>query len=166
MHFIIYRSESPSQVFIITIRWLLHTLSMIPTDNWKDVVVCYDNMCHLDQLKAAQENLPLSPPFHTMWKSVTKIIDNLHIKNHKDPRCLVQYNPSPVKEANPTFNLICAEQTFAWLSRFKKIVSAMPKTHHCFFLHRTVTRRNNYTALCVAMNRKPLLPKVKSKDII
>lgn len=38
----------------------------------KNYVLCYDNMCQLDSLKASKEDLPLPPPFHSMWKSITK----------------------------------------------------------------------------------------------
>ena len=55
-------------------------------------MLAYDNMCHLDCLKAAQEYLPLPAPFNAMWSKVTKIIDSLHIKNHKDPKCQLVYN--------------------------------------------------------------------------
>ena len=127
-------------------------------------MLAYDNMCHLDGLKAAQEDLPLPPPFHTMWKKVDKIIDSLHIRNHIDPKCQEIYHPKRVKEKNPHFNLMCAEQTFAWLSRYKRICSAMNKTHQCFFLHRMVKRRNAYTELCVHEGRSPLLPGVPHAD--
>ena len=158
------RSESPSQVFLIAIQWLFHVLKNVPESEWGQTVLAYDNMCHLDGLKAAQENLPLPPPFHTMWKKVDKIIDSLHIRNHIDPKCQEIYHPKRVKEKNPHFNLMCAEQTFAWLSRYKRICSAMNKTHQCFFLHRMVKRRNAYTELCVHEGRSPLLPGVPHAD--
>ena len=30
------------------------------------------------------------------WMDIKQVIDNLHIKNHKDPLCLQQYNPIEV----------------------------------------------------------------------
>ena len=119
-------------------------------------------MCHLDAMRVAQEDLPLDPPYNEMWKSVTKIIDDLHIKNHKDEKCQSTYHPREVKKDHPQYNLMCAEQVFTWLSRFKKITCAMNKTHHCFFIHRIVTRRNRYTELCSALNRDVLLPSASS----
>lgn len=156
----IYRSESPSQVFIITLAWLFDILKGRPLEKWKDVIVCYDNMCHLNALRAAQDDLPLDAPYNQMWKQVTKIIDSLHIKNHIDEKCIQNYHPKKVKDANPSYNLMCAEQVFSWLSRFKRITSAMNKTHHCFFLHRIIKRRNRYTELCNQLNRIALLPSV------
>ena len=57
-----------------------------------------------------------------------------------------------------------AEQTFTWLTRFLKILSAMPKTYHLYYLHRLVKKRNVYTELCHRLNRKPLLPKTKASS--
>ena len=67
------RSESPSQVFIILLRWLYETLQHVPEDQCKEVVVAYDNMCHLDIIKASQAPLPLPPPYDCMWKKITKV---------------------------------------------------------------------------------------------
>ena len=123
-----YRSESPSLVFVIVISWLLDVLKEGREQMEVEVILCYD-MCHLDALKAAQNDLPLDAPYNKMWKKVTKIIDLLHIKNHTNDKCLATYHPKQVKDAHPTYNLMCAEQVFSWLSRFKCI---MNKTHHCF----------------------------------
>ena len=64
---------------------------------------------------------------------------------------------------NPSLNTMSCEQTFVWLSRFKKILSAMRKTHFHFYLHRMVKRRNIYIEYCYANNRRPLLPKAKAR---
>ena len=154
------RSESPSQVFVIVISWLLEVLKGRHESEWKEVILCYDNMCHLDGLKVAKQDLPLDTPYNKMWEKVTKIIDSLHIKNHTDLKCLATYHPKQVKDAHPTYNLMCAEQVFSWLSRYKRITSSMNKTHHCFFIHRIVTRRNRYSSFCNRINRPALLPNV------
>lgn len=156
----LHRSESPSQVFIIALSWLSQVVKDRPESQWRDIVLCYDNMCHLDALKVAREDLPLDAPYDKMWKKVTKIIDSLHIKNHTDSRCIELYHPKQVKDDHPDYNLMCAEQVFTWLSRFKRITSSMKKTHHCFFVHRIVKRRNRYTFFCNKINRSTLLPAV------
>ena len=130
------RSESPSQVFLITVSFLYEVLKDKPETEWKDIILAYDNMCHLDALKVANAPLPLPAPYCDMWSKVTNIIDSLHTRNHVDKRCLEKYHPRSVKERFPKFNLMAAEQTFVWASRFKKVLCSMPKTHHCFFLHR------------------------------
>ncbi|XP_046864599.1 uncharacterized protein LOC124459114 [Xenia sp. Carnegie-2017] len=144
----LYRSESPSQVFLITLSWLRIMLKEINPMNWSSVFFSYDNMCHLDGLQAAKKVLPWSQPWDKAWLSIRKIIDSLHIKNHKDEKCLEKYNPLPLKTEIPNGNTMAAEQTFVWLSRFKKILCAMPKVHHLFYLHRMVKHRNKYTVRC------------------
>lgn len=92
------------------------------------------------------------------------MIDELHFKNHTDKICRQKYDPSVIKEKHPGISFMSAEQTFAWLTRFRKILSAMPKTHHLYYLHRLVKKRNVYTELCHRLNRKPLLPKTKASS--
>lgn len=40
----------------------------------ENYILCYDNMCQLDSLKAAKEDLSLPPPF-MMWRNIRKIIE-------------------------------------------------------------------------------------------
>lgn len=149
-------------MFVILQHWPFENLSSIPEDQWSEVIIAYDNMCHLDSLRIAKNPLPLPPPFDTMWMKVRKTIDSLHIKNHKSARCQELYHPDNIQKDHPLYNLMCAEQTFVWLSRYKRIMCSMTKTHHLFFLHRMIVHRNSYTQTCHATNRKPLLPKAKT----
>ena len=87
--------------------------------------------------------------------------DPLHIHNHKRKKCSELYNPDKVKEAVPEANLMCAEQTFAWFGRFKKICNSMSKIHFHFVLHRLIKQRNAYTSHCYKNGKKPLLPSAK-----
>ena len=82
-------------------------------------------MCHLDGLKAARNLLPWPSPWDKAWQSIRKVIDSLHIRNHKDKLCQQKYNPATLKEELPEGNTMAAEQTFVWLSRFKKILCAI-----------------------------------------
>lgn len=68
-----YRSESPSQVFLIVITWLYELLKDVPTEKWSSIILAYDNMCHLDGLKAASSPLPLPEPYDNMWRAITKV---------------------------------------------------------------------------------------------
>ena len=90
-----------------------------------------------------------------MWLDIGKIIDTLHIANHKDKQCKEQYSPEKLKELYPDSNTMCCEQTFAWLSRYKRIIGAMPKTHHHFYLHRMIKYRNKYIEMCYKQGRRP-----------
>ena len=138
-------------------------LKSINPANWSNIFLAYDNMCHLDGMKTSKNPLPLPSPWDKAWTSLTKIIDSLHIKNHKDATCKEKYDPSTLKKELPDGNTMAAEQTFVWLSRFKKILCAMPKVHHLFYLHRMVKNRNCYTIACYRNGKKPLLPKARGK---
>ena len=151
----IHRSEGPAQVFLLVLTWLIAAFGKKSREEWKKVTVSYDNMCHLNNLKVARRPLPLPGNLAHIWLDVNKIIDDLHIKNHKDPRCKQYRAPAEIG------NTMSCEQTFAWLSRYKKILSAMPKTHHHFYLHRMVTRRNEYISRCYKEGRRPVQPKVR-----
>ena len=76
---ILPRSESPSQVFLIVLTWLYETLSHIPPDQWQDVVLAYDNMCHLASLRASRAPLPLPAPYDNMWLKISKVLTVLLI---------------------------------------------------------------------------------------
>ena len=148
-------------MFLILLQWLLsitQALGEIP-----DVTLAYDNMCNVQRLRVAQVPLPLTKPFDTLWIKVKKIIDVFHYPNHTRPECKQLYSPSQLKDQNPNFNTQAGEQTFAWVGRFKNIICAMNKTHHMFYLHRMVLRRNAYTSKCYNYCRKPVLPKSKKK---
>lgn len=148
-------------MFIIILSWLCAVLKTINPVNWCKVFLAYDNMCHLDGLRAARKVLPWPEPWDKAWISIRKIIDSLHIRNHKDKTCQEKYDPRPLKEEIPNGNTMAAEQTFVWLSRYKKILCAMPKVHHLFYLHRIVKHRNKYTVKCYKNGKKPLLPKAR-----
>ena len=99
-----------------------------------------------------------------MWKDQTKIIDTLHIRNHKDEKCRQMYDPGKIKDENPDYNTMSCEQTFVWLSRFKKVVCAMSKTHFHFYVHRMCKKRNRNIEFCYSNNRRPLVPKPRYAD--
>ena len=72
--------------------------------------VSYDNICNLARLKLLKNPLPLEAPMDNLWTSINKIIDDLHIKNHRREECQELYNPSIVREVFPDVNLMTAEQ--------------------------------------------------------
>ena len=127
------------------------------TEKISNTIVAYDDMCHVDGLKLAKCDLPFEAPFNKMWHNVIKVIDRLHIRNHKDPKCKTEYNPDG--KIPPEFNTMAAEQTNVWASRLKRIICAMPHNHQFFYLHRSIKRRNRYTQRCHFNKKVPLLPK-------
>ena len=50
-----YRSESPSQVFLILLSWLYIKVKEVEDDEVEEklhnMIICYDNMCHVDGMK-------------------------------------------------------------------------------------------------------------------
>ena len=114
----VLRSEGPAQVFLLVLAWLVAALGRKSREERKDIIVSYDNMCHLNNLKVARKPLPLPGDLKYLWLDVQKIIDTLHMKNHSDPRCEQQYNPAKVLPEDSDMNTMSCEQTFAWLSRY------------------------------------------------
>ena len=159
------RAESPSQVFVFLINFLRRWMQEVPPDEWSQIFIAYDNMCNVDRLKAAKKDLPLPQPFNKLWQKISKVIDTFHLKNHKREQCHQQYNPKLLKDTHPSYNTQACEQTFAWLGRFHRILSSMPKVHNNFFLHRLVQRRNDYNEFCYRHGRKPMLPNVKHGNL-
>lgn len=164
--FIFCRSESPTQAFLITVLWLYGKFKGLKDAGHSDesivqamseTVLAYDNMCHLDSLKASKVQLPFPKPFDEAWKCIGKVIDRLHLRNHVDPKCKRMYNPDDV--VPQSFNTMACEQTFIWASRFKKVMCAMPHIHQFFFLHRLVKYRNKYNEKCHLNRKTPVLPK-------
>ena len=160
------RSESLGQVLLFMISWLYLTLKDTPSHSWSKIWIAYDNMCQLLKIRANKAPLPLPPPYDGMWQKVKKMIDALHIRNHTELSCHTDLHPDNMSDMYPalqnTRNTQAAEQTFVWLGRYKKIICSMFKTHHLFFLHRMVKRRNRYTAKCYRSCRKPVLPGAKA----
>ncbi|CAB3985930.1 Hypothetical predicted protein [Paramuricea clavata] len=134
----LYRSESPTQAFVVTILWLYRKFKGMKNEFSDDdirqamssICLAYDNMCHMDSLKIAKRDLPLPKPFDECWKLISKVIDRLHLRNHVDPKCERMYNAD--EKVPPQFNTMACEQIFIWASRFKKVMCAMPHVHQFF----------------------------------
>ena len=57
--FVAPRSEGPAQVFLLTLTWLVTAFQHMTRDEWESIILCYDNMCHLNNLKVVKNPLPL-----------------------------------------------------------------------------------------------------------
>ena len=110
--------------YIASLFWALFHLLLLW---WALLSSPWCSLLHLLLLWWALLSLPLPGDHKYIWQDIT---NELHIKNHKDSRCRTKYNPEVVKTIGQSMNTMSCEQTFAWLSRFKK---AMPKTHFHFF---------------------------------
>ena len=60
-------------------------------EEWGDVILAYDNMCHLDALmqgcKSPTTTARAIQGYVDEGASMTKIIGSLHIRDHVDPKC-------------------------------------------------------------------------------
>ena len=66
----------------------------IPRQLQNQVWISYDNMCNVVKMRAAQRSLrPSFGKFSDVWKETNKMIDGLHISNHKDAFCKEQLGP-------------------------------------------------------------------------
>ena len=100
------------------------------------------------RLLMMRKPLPLAGPMADFWSKITKVIDNVHLGNHKRPACKEDYHPNQVKDIILDANLMICEETYAWCGRFKKILNYFPKTMFHFMLHHLVKMRNRYTEYC------------------
>ena len=112
------------------------------------------NRCNLDRLKATKEPLPgeFDPHFQGMWSAVSKIIDGLHLQNHRRDDCKLKYNPDHFAESHPGVahaDTMAAEQQFSRLGKYRKQMNSMTKENQLFFLHRICVRYNEYNARCL-----------------
>ncbi|XP_072022927.1 uncharacterized protein [Amphiura filiformis] len=155
----IYRSESPSQAFLFMLTFLYTLLQDVPFEEWSKFFLAYDNMCNITRLRASKmPTLPLPGNFGKMWASINKIIDGLHISNHKNKSCHQNLHPRLFREKHKDLdktNSMAAEQTFSWLSRYNKQVCSLPKQQQVFVLHRLSIRRNEYTSRCHQQQKDP-----------
>ena len=142
---------------MILLQWLLALMQQAKPPS--KVVVAYDNMCNLAKMEVACKVLTFPQPLDKVWLNVEKIIDSFHLKNHVSPKCREQFSPALIKTEHPDYNTQSGEQTFVWVGHFKYILCSMNKTHHLFYLHRMVLRRNLYSEKCYINGRKPILPK-------
>ena len=107
------RSESPCQVFLIIINWLLAIYREAKDSVLPRVVLAYDNMCnlYLCRLRIAKSPLPLPPPLDKLWESVNKIIDKFHLSNHVSQECHKRFSLEKIKQGYRYFNTQAGEQT-------------------------------------------------------
>ena len=160
----LFKSEGPTQVALLMIKYLQKRLKDKCPTEWCDHTLNYDNICNVCKLLLLQKPLPLPAPFSTIWQDVGKVIDPLHIKNHsKNKNCAELYSSDRLRVEFPDANLMVCEQTFSWLGKFKKILNGMPKYHQLFVLHRLCKWRNRYTEHCYSEGKKPILPSLKIK---
>ncbi|XP_055349073.1 uncharacterized protein LOC129595962 [Paramacrobiotus metropolitanus] len=164
----IYKSESLSQVLVLTLEFLYKRMQLLANHLWSKYFLCYDNMCNLCRLKALKEplNHVLPEGYDNMFNIINKIVDGLHMSNHRREDCHVLYNPNKFSDVHPEVsrNTMAAEQTFSWLGRYRKQVNSMNKTNQHLFLHRVIIRRNWYITQCMQNGQTPVVCSLRSRE--
>lgn len=84
----------------------------------------YDNACHLSEF-VKKKNL-------TEFSKMKFIIDNFHIKNHKRPKCKLEFSSDNYFELKNINTQVC-EQLFSKISKLKHNVKHMSKNHFIFY---------------------------------
>ena len=123
----LYSSEGPHQSAYIMIKYLSLQLKGWTAEQYRNFFISYDNMCAIDGLNLLKKPLPLPAPEDRLWLNTRHLIDDLHLRNHKRQSCHERYNPEILKQHVPDANLICCEETFAWQSRFRRILCTGPE---------------------------------------
>ena len=62
-------------------------------------------------MRFLRDPLPIKD-FSTVWRDIGKVIDPLHLRNHRNASCKIDYNPQKCKDMYPDANFMVAEQTF------------------------------------------------------
>ena len=75
-------------MFFLTLLWMITEFGKLGREVWRKITLSYDNMCNLDSLKVARSPLPLPGDLKYIWQDIGKVIDDLHIKNHKNPKVM------------------------------------------------------------------------------
>ncbi|OWA50466.1 hypothetical protein BV898_14980 [Hypsibius exemplaris] len=73
----------------------------IPPAEWGKTFVVYDYACNIDGIKAAKWPRPLAPPYDKMWMEILKVIDVIHLQNHKRPECRTIFIPKNIFKVHP-----------------------------------------------------------------
>ena len=133
------RAETLSQLWI-------HQLKLVeryPSLNHSQTIVGYDNGCHYDAYKKNPKRTLVCKAAGIVASQKT-IIDNLHIKGHKDPKCKILFNAKKNKRSR-NYNTMIAEQAFSWFSLFKHMGRYMNKARYWILIIGVLNERNNIT---------------------
>ena len=133
------RAEKLSQLWMHQLR----LIERYPDLNHEYTIVGYDDGCHYDAYKKNAKRRKLNKAAERIAKQTT-VIDNLHLKGHKDPRCKIKFNAKKNSRAK-AYNTMIAEQAFSWFSLFKHMGRYMNRARYWIFIIGIIHERNNIT---------------------
>ena len=139
----LFGSESLSQVVFATLRLLSDCPGLLE----RLQVIAYDDACHLLKFLQLRRDVPQYAAIVDRVDAgrLAVMVDVAHFDvAHKesDVFCRTQTNPHNFKELRRDQNSEAAEQSNAWLSRFKLICRQMSPERFNLFLLRMFVRRN------------------------
>ena len=134
-----FRSESLSQL------WLhrLYLINRYPQLDHSKTITGYDDGCHWWAYATYQVRAQSCPAALILSKQDV-IIDNMHLKGHKDPRCKQKFDPKKHPIAT-NLNTQVAEQAFSWFSLYKHIGRYMNQERYWVFVIGMLHERNKVT---------------------
>ena len=131
-YLLLYRSESPSQVFFI-LQWLLSMINPLNPKSKPNVTLAYDNICNLDQMKVAKHPLASPKLLDIVWMDVTKIIDVFHF-SITCQRNAKKIQPRESEKRKPIIQYKLVNKHLFGLERLN--TSYVLYKTHLFYLHR------------------------------
>ena len=134
-----FRSESLSQL------WLhrLYLVNRYPSLDHAKTITGYDDGCHWWAYVTNTLRAQVSKAAKILAQQDV-IIDNCHLRGHKDPRCKEKFNPKKHPIAKH-LNTQGAEQTFSWFHLFKHICRNMNRERYWVFILGVLHERNKIT---------------------
>ena len=132
----LFTCESPSQVYL----FLLFTFGRSALDFAQLKFVGYDRACDLEPFLRGMAKKG-SDGATLLLEQAKFFVDRFHVKGHTEPVCTAgdpqcKYHPDlPCFTDVSGANTECAEQTFAWLGKFKKVTRQMSMWRFNFFLN-------------------------------
>ena len=134
-----FRSESLSQL------WLhrLYLVDRYPEVDHAKTITGYDDGCHWWSFVTNPKRSQVSKAAQILAQQDV-IIDNMHLRGHKDPSCKELFNPKnhPIAKF---LNTQVAEQTFSWFHLFKHIGRNMNQERYWIFVFGMFHERNKVT---------------------
>ena len=125
----LFNSESITQVYAHLHDHLKENISN-KTYNVEDMVIVYDDACHLKKFAIKRPNLSDTSKY---MSECDIYCDRLHFSNHVDKWCHDHCNPSDCDKLKGVNTEAC-EQIFSWLSRYAYITRYMNRYRFFFFI--------------------------------
>ncbi|KXJ06830.1 uncharacterized protein LOC114576501 [Exaiptasia diaphana] len=124
----LYGCESNSQVYAI-----LHEALRKNAESFKMLeYLVYDDACHLRKYAQNPIRSELTEQTKTL-RDIEIVVDKMHMRGHVDPWCKKHCDSRKIEELAEVDTEVC-EQSFSWLSLYKKMTRKMNQEHFMFLV--------------------------------